>query len=151
MSFSISKLDIKTRASLVTSTIIRDMSKRLVVCPDPVTSICKRNLFDDNLLIVWASSASDLALCDQFKRDSDNKDLCLMSNQGHTYYHLFNTSESQLCADGVKYYGFNCSRNVSGFLEFEKMCFLEQCSGFINIILSSYSKSFIECSKLVVL
>ena len=47
-------------------------------------------------LVVCSSSASDLDLYEQFKRDSDNEDLCLMSNQGHTFYHLFNTSESQL-------------------------------------------------------
>ena len=59
------------------------------------------------------SSASDLALYEQFKRDFDNEDLCLMSNQGHTCYHIFNTSESQLWANGVRFYEFNCQLNVS--------------------------------------
>ena len=158
MSFSLRMLDIQSRASLVTSTIIRDITKRVVVCPDTVTSICKfdlaileRNLFDDTLLIVWASSASDSSLYKQFKRDSDNEDLSLMSNEGHTCYHLFNTSESQLWTDGVRFYGLSCPRNVSGFLEFEETCYLDQCTGFINTVLTTYSKSFIECSPLVVL
>ena len=83
-------LDIQSRASLVTSTIIKDITKH-VVSPDSVTSIFKfdlgileRNLFGDNLLIVWASSASDLSLYKQFKRDYDNEDRSLMNNEGHT-------------------------------------------------------------------
>ena len=102
----------------------------MVVCPDPVTSITldldiiERNLFDDNLLTLWASLASDLALYEQFKKNSDGEDLCLMNNQGHTCYHLFNTSESQLWADGVKFYRFSCPRNVSGFWNSKKCVFL---------------------------
>ena len=97
MSLSLSKIDIPSRASLVTSTIIRDTSKRVVVCPNPVTSICtleldinERNLFDENVLIVWASTSSDLALYEQFKENSDGEDLCLLNKQGHSCYHLFN-------------------------------------------------------------
>ena len=76
----------QSRASLITSTIIRAITKRVGVSPDSVTSICKydlgipeRNIFDDNLLIVWTSSSSDLSLYKQFKRDTDNEDLSIMS------------------------------------------------------------------------
>ena len=115
MSFSLSTLDIQSRTSLVMFTIIKNIAKRVVVSPDSVTSICEldlgipeRNLFDDSLPIVWASSASDLSLYKQFKTDSDNEDLSLTNNEGHMCYYLFNTSESQLLADSIRFYGFSC-------------------------------------------
>ena len=82
---------------------------------------------------MWASSASDLSLYKQFMRDFDNEFLSLMSNEVHTCYHLFNTSESQLWADGVRFYGFSYPQNVPGFLEIKYTCFLDQCTNSLTL------------------
>ena len=37
------------------------------------------------------------------------------------------------------------------FEKIEEMCFLEQYNGFINVVLSTYSKSFIECNQQIAL
>ena len=52
---------------------------------------------------------------------------------------LLPASESQLWADGIRFYGFSCPQNVSGFLKFEEICYLEQCNGSINTVLSTYT------------
>ena len=150
VSFSLSTLDIQGRASLVTSTIIKDIAKRVVVSPDSVTSICELDLGILERNLSFVVGRLHVFLYKQFKTDSDNEDLSLANNECHMCYCLFNASESQLWADGIRFYGFSCPQNVSGFLKFEEICYLEQCNGFINTVLSTYSKSFIECSQLVV-
>ena len=157
VSFSLTKIDIPRRASLVTSTIVKDVVKSVVEPSDSVSSFgeldmmdLKFDLQDDNLLIVCASSASDLALYDQLKRDSD----CVTHSElseSHNLFYFFNTSEAQLWVDGARFYGLTCSQNVSGFLQLAEACYIDECYEFISIISDTYSKSFVECSPLLVL
>ena len=53
--------------------------------------------------------------------------------------------------DGAESYGLACSRNVSGFLQFSETCYIDECLSFITSISENYSKSFVECSPLLVL
>ena len=75
MSFSLTKLDIPMKAWLITSTIVKDVSKSVTKCSDSVSAFdnldlldLELNLQDNRLLIVWESSASDLDLYDCLKR-----------------------------------------------------------------------------------
>ena len=119
VSFNLSKLDISQRASLVTSTIIKDISKGVAECSDSLSSFINLDLLaleldlhDDTLLVVWASSASDLAIYDALENDSDNLTHS-ESSDGCNLYYFFNTSETQLWVDGAESYGLACSRNNS--------------------------------------
>ena len=49
------------------------------------------------------------------------------------------------------FYGLACPRNVFGFLEFEEICFFDECHAFIATIENTHSKRFVECTPLVVL
>ena len=86
------------RASLIPSIVITYVGNRTTLGPNKFhgvgLSILQSNVFDDNLHIVWGSSAPDLSLYEQFKRDSDN--LRFVNSNGHKIEYLFNTSESQL-------------------------------------------------------
>ena len=151
VSFNLSKLDISQRASLVTSTIIRDISKGVAECSDSLSSFINLDLRDDDtLLVVWASSASDLAIYDALKNDSDSLTHS-ESSDGCNLYYFFNTSETQLWVDGAESYGLACSRNVSGSLQFSETCYIDECLSFITTNSETYSKSFVECSPLLVL
>ena len=115
VSFNLSKLDISQRASLVTSTIVKDISKGVAECSDSLSSFINLDLLaleldlhDDTLLVVWASSASDLAIYDALKKDSDNLTHS-ESSDGCNLYYFFNTSETQLWVDGAESYGLACS------------------------------------------
>ena len=66
VSFNISNLTIQTRASLVTSTILKDVNLSVAASSGLFSQFDNLNLrklefdlVDDKLLIVWASSASD--------------------------------------------------------------------------------------------
>ena len=78
MSYNLGKHNILNRASLETLTILKDISKREMLCPDSVSSTTsldlgtlELDLADDDLIIVWASPSSDLSLYERFNRDSD--------------------------------------------------------------------------------
>ena len=109
------------------------------------------DLGDDKLLIVWASSASDQAMYDGLKKDSQNTNLSSLNSEGHDVYYMFNTTNSQLWVDGAMFYGLTYPQNVSGFLQFEETCYFDECFEFIHTIVSTYCKSFVECTPLVVL
>ena len=64
---------------------------------------------------------------------------------------MFNTTECKLLVDGAMYYGLTCPQNVYGFLQFEETCYFDECFDFISTIVSTYCKSFVECTPLVVL
>ena len=53
--------------------------------------------------------------------------------------------------DGTESYGLACSRNVSEFVQFSETCYIDQCLSSITTISETYSKSFVECSPLLVL
>ena len=119
--------DALSEASLVTSTILKEISFSVAVCFDSLSSFenldlrkLELNLVDDKLLIVWASSASDQTMYDRLKRVSQNTNLSC-----HNVYYMFNTTECQLWVDGAMFYGLTYPRNVSGFLQFEEMCYFD--------------------------
>ena len=49
------------------------------------------------------------------------------------------------------FYGLTSPRNVYDFLEFEEICFFDECHAFLATIENTYSKHFVECTPLVVL
>ena len=158
MSCNLSNFIIQRRASLVTFTILKEGSSSVAACFVLFSSFDKFDLRklefdlgDDKLLIVWASSASDQAMYDRLKRDSQNTILSSLNSEGHDVYYMFNTTESQLWVDGAIFYGLICPQNVSGFLQFEETCYFDECFEFIPTIVSTYCKSFVECTPLVIL
>ena len=88
---------------------------------------------------------------DGLKIDSQNTNLSSLNSEGHDVYYMFNTTESQLCVDGAMFYGLTYPQNVSVFLKFEETCYFDECFEFIPTIVSTYCKSFVECTPLVVL
>ena len=108
VSSNLSNLTIQ-RASLVTSTILKEVSLSVAACSDlfsPFDNLYLRklelDLVNDKLLIVWASSASDQAMYD-LKRDSQNNNLSPLNSEGHDVYYMFNTTECQLWVDGAMF------------------------------------------------
>ena len=100
---------------------------------------------------MWSSSSSDLAMYDQLRKDSSDTSVDSVNSVGKNFYYLFNTTECQLRVDGVMFYGLTCPRNVYDFLEFEEICFFDECHAFIATIENTYSKRFVECTPLVLL
>ena len=122
VSCNLSNFTIQRRASLVTFTILKEGSSSVAACFVLFSSFDKFDLRklefdlgDDKLLIVWASSASDQAMYDRLKRDSQNTNLSSLNSEGHDVYYMFNTTESQLWVDGAMFYGLTCPQNVCFF------------------------------------
>ena len=158
VSCNLSNLTIQRSASLVTSTTLKEVSLSVAACSDlfsPFDNLDLRkiefDLVDDKLLIVWASSATDQPMYDRLKRYSQNNNLSPLNSEGHDVYYMFNTTECQLWVDGAMFYRLTCPQNVYGFLQFEETCYFDECFDFIPTIVSTYCKSFVECTPLVVL
>ena len=155
-SCNLSNLTIQRRASLVTSTILKEGSISVAACSglfSPFDNLDLRklefDLVDDKLLIVWASSASDQAMYDRLKRESQNNNLSPLKVKATmciTCSIQLNVSYWQ-----AMFYGLTCPQNVYGFLQFEETCYFDECFDFIPTIVSTYYKSFMECTPLVVL
>ena len=139
---------------------VKEISFSVAVCFDSLSSFenldlrkLELNLVDDKLLMVWASSASDQAMYDRLKRDSQNTNLSSLNSEGHNVYYMFNTTECHLWVDGAMFYGLTYQRNISSFLQFEEMCYFDECFDecfdFIPMIVGC--KSFVKCTPLVVL
>ena len=95
----------------------------------------------------WSyATASDQAMYDRLKKESQNKNLSPLNSESHDVYYMFNTTECQLWVDGAMFYGLTCPQNVYGFLQFEETCYFD----FIPTIVSTYCKTFVECTPLVV-
>ena len=158
-SFNLTNIIVEKRALLITATLAKDIKSSVVACSDSSSFLLDNvnlgnlefDLLDDKLLIVWASSSSDLAMYDQLRKDSSDTSFDSVNSVGQNLYYLFNTTECQLWVDGAMFYGLTCPRNVYGFLEFEEICFFDECHAFIATIKNSYSKRFVECTPLVVL
>ena len=124
VSCNLSNITIQRRATLVTSTILKEVSLSVAPCSDlfsPFDNLDLRklefDLVDDKLLIVWASSASDQAMYDRLKRDSQNNNLSPLNSEAHDVHYMFNTTECQLWVDGAMFYRLTCPQNVYGFLQ----------------------------------
>ena len=80
MSFNLTNIVVEERASLVTATLAKDIKSSVVACSDSSSFLLDNvnlgnlefDLLDDKLLIVWASSSSDLAMYDQSRKDSSD-------------------------------------------------------------------------------
>ena len=148
VSCKLSNFTIQRSASLVTFTILKEISSSVTACFVLFLSFDKFDLRklefdlgDEKPLIVWASSASDQAMYDGLKIDSQNTNLSSLNSEGHDVYYMFNTTGSQLWVDGAMFYGLTYPQNVSGFLQLEETCYFDECFEFIPTIVSTYCKS----------
>ena len=133
VSFNLTNIVVESRASFVTTTLVKDIKSSVVACSESSLFLLDNinlgnlefDLLDDKLLIVWASSSSNLGMYDQFRKDSSDTSLNWVNSVGQNFYYLFNTTECQLWVNGAMFYGTTCTRNVNGFLEFEEICLSE--------------------------
>ena len=157
VSLNLGHLSVENRTSLLTSALIKDIDNFVVKtvlnlsCDGIDLESLEADLFNDNLLIIWASAASNLDTYNRLMIENDSECLYLVNKEGKNVYYLFNNTESQLWADGAKFYGLTEPKNISGFLEFDELCYFLKCNDFIHTIMNKYSFTFIERSPLIVL
>ena len=120
-------LSIESRTSLLTETILRDISARLQ--GDILTINLPPNQFDlakfesdllhcDNVLIICSSVSSDLEFYDKLKNKYSNSPLDCYNNLGQPLFHSFINYESILWLHGYNFYGSNGPKVIPGFLQF---------------------------------
>ena len=134
-------LSIQSRTSLITETILRDISA--IFQGDNLTINLPPNQFDlakfesdllhcDNIPIICSSVSSDLEFYDKLKNKYSNSPLDCYNNLGQPLFHSFINYESILWLHGYNFYGSNGPKVIPGFLQFFELIQFEACKGFAD-------------------